>query len=135
MVDLDGALARLEQLLANFMQAQSQQNKMDVSEVVTKLQNSNQSFGQLIKLLTGILPRAQGNFTMTATASLVVVEPKCNTSSYVWLIPTNAAAGTLLGSNKNLFLTYQVGTFTVTTASGIAATGAETFQYLLFNPL
>lgn len=128
-MDLDAALARLEQILAQ------QNQKMDVSEIVTKLQGGNQMFGQLIRLLTGILPRAQGQFTLTATASTVIVEPKATTVSYAWLIATNAAAATLMGSNKSLYNTYQVGTFTVNTASGIAATGTETFQYLLFNPL
>lgn len=128
MMDLDGALNRLEQIL-------SQQKAMDVSEIVTKLQVANQNFGLLLKLLTGILPRAQGNFTLNATAATIVVEAKCTTVSYVLPIATNAAAATLMGSNKSLYFTYQVGTFTVNTASGVAATGTETFQYLLFNPL
>lgn len=106
-----------------------------LGDVTTKLQMIAQSLGQLVQLVTSQFPRSMGSFTMAAAASKSVTDTKCTSSSYVVLIPTNAAAGTLLGSTKCLYLTYASGSFTVTTASGVAAAGTETFQYLLFNPL
>lgn len=106
-----------------------------LGDVTTKLQMIAQSLGQLVQLVTSVFPRSMGSFTMAAAASKTVTDTKCTSASYVVLIPTNAAAGTLLGSAKCLYVTYASGSFTVSTASAASAAGTETFQYLLFNPL
>lgn len=108
---------------------------LGIGDVTSKLQMISQSLGQLVQLVTSQFPRSLGSFTMSATASKTVTDAKCTSSSYVVLIPTNAAAGTLQGSAKCLYVTYASGSFTVSTASAAAAAGTETFQYVLTNPL
>lgn len=107
----------------------------DTSDVVTKFQQSNQLMGQLVNIMTNLFPRAQGSFTMAAAATKTVTDTSCSSSSRVVLTPSNAAAGTLQGSTKCLYVTAANGSFTVTTASGVAAAGTETFNYLIFTPL
>ena len=106
-----------------------------IGDAVTKLQMIAQTLGQLLQVVTSQFPRSLGNFTMAAAASKTITDTKCTSASYVWLIPTNAAAGTLQGSAKCLYVTYASGSFTVSTASAASAVGTETFQYVLFNPL
>ena len=107
----------------------------DNADIVSKLQMANENMGRLVNIIGGWFPRAFGSFTMSATASKTVTDANCSSSSYVVLIPTNAAAGTLQGSTKCLYVTAANGSFTVTTASGVAAAGTETFNYLIFTPL
>lgn len=107
----------------------------DNADITTKLQQGNQLMGQLVNIVGNWFPRAFGSFTMSATASKTIADANCSSSSYVVPIPTNAAAGTLQGSNKCLYVTAANGSFTVTTASGAAAAGTETFNYLIFTPL
>lgn len=104
-------------------------------DIVTKLQQGNQLTGQLVNIFTNLFPRAQGSFTMAAAASKTVTDANCTSASYVVLIPTNAAAGTLQGSAKSLYVTVANGTFTVATASAASAAGTEAFQYLIFRAL
>ncbi len=106
-----------------------------VNDIPTKLQISNQILAQLLDLFTNLFPRAVGTFTMAAAASKVVTDASVTTASFIALMPTNAAAGTLQGSNESLYVTPAAGSFTVTTAAGTAAAGTETFSYAVFNPL
>ena len=79
------------------------------------------------------LTASRGTFTMAAAASKSVTDTACKGTSVVTLTPTNAAAGTLLGSAKCLYVTAANGSFTVTTASGASAAGTETFAYMIGN--
>ena len=76
-----------------------------------------------------------GSFTFTAAASVVVSEPLVTANSFIFLQATNAAAGTLVGSNESPYIASKSAgvSFTVTTAAGTAAAGGETFDYLLVN--
>ena len=105
------------------------------NDIATKLQIGNQIAGQLLDLFTNLFPRSVGTFTMAAAATKVVTDANVTTASFVCLMPTNAAAGTLQGSNESLYVTPASGSFTVATAAGTAAAGTETFNYAVFNPL
>ncbi len=76
-----------------------------------------------------------GAFTLTAASSLVVPQALVTTDSFIFLQPTNASAGTLQGSGECLYISAKSAgvSFTVATAAGTAATGGETFSYLLVN--
>lgn len=77
-----------------------------------------------------------GSFTCGAAVSTVVANGNVLTTSIILCFPTNAAAGTLIGSAKSLYISSKsVGvSFTVATASGVAAAGTETFSYIIVNP-
>lgn len=72
-----------------------------------------------------------GSFTLAAAATTVVNNANVTALCKIILVPTNAAAATLMGSNKALYIsTRTAGTsFTVATASAAAAAGTETFDY------
>ncbi len=106
-----------------------------LTDIANKLQAGNQLMGKLVGIFSTLFPRSTGTFTMAAAASKVITDANVTTSSLVQLVPTNAAAGTLMGSNKALYVTLAAGSFTVATASGAAAAGTETFSYSVSNPL
>lgn len=106
-----------------------------IDDVATNLGLSNQLMAKLITVISALFPRSIGTFTMAAAASKVVTDANVTTSSFISLAATNAAAGTLMGSNKSLYYTTAAGSFTVTTASGVAASGTETFAYMVSNTL
>jgi len=95
----------------------------------------NQILNGLLNALQNGFPRTVGTFTLTAAATLVVPQTATQSTSVITLTPTNAGAATLMGSNKSLYISARTqGTsFTVATASGVAATGGETFMYELLN--
>lgn len=72
-----------------------------------------------------------GTFTMAATATKVVADVNILATSLVQLFPTNAAAATLMGSAKSLYVSAKSAgvSFTVATADGTVAAGTETFSY------
>jgi Mrp family chromosome partitioning ATPase len=108
-----------------------------LQDLVTSIKSGVVYLGKLVQIWTAVLPRATGSFTMTATATHAVAEPRVQANSIVQLIPTNAAAGTLQGSAKSLYIvsvTAGVG-FTVATANAANAAGTETFQYSAINPV
>lgn len=98
----------------------------------------NQQLGNLIQVLTSIFPFSAvvGTFTMGAAATTVVANANVTTGSKITLTATNAAAGTLMGGTRSLYISSQSAgvSFTVATASGVAAGGTETFSYLILNP-
>lgn len=77
-----------------------------------------------------------GSFTLGAAATTVVNNGNVLSTSIIILFPTNAAAGTLQGSAKSLYISAKSAgvSFTVATASAAAAAGTETFSYLIVNP-
>ena len=89
---------------------------------------------QMNSTLRAAFPRAAGSFTMPAAASTAVAAPTVAATSVIQLTATNAAAGTLMGSAKSLYVTKSVGVgFTVATASAAAAAGTETFDYAVLT--
>jgi hypothetical protein len=70
---------------------------------------------------------------MDADASTTVTEADCTTTSVIVLMPTNASAGTLVGSASSPFVTPAAGSFQVDTADGGNAAGTETFSYMILN--
>lgn len=105
------------------------------TDISTKLQIGNQILAQMLDLFRNLFPRSFGSFTMDAAASKVITDANCTSTSFIGLMPTNAAAATLLGSNENLYITPAAGTFTVATAAGTNAAGGETFYYKIENPI
>lgn len=114
-------------------------NNGDVSarlrDINTTLQASNQLMAKMVGILSSMFPRSTGTFTMSAAASKSVTDDSVTTTSFITLTPTNAAAGTLQGSTKALYVTPAAGSFTVRTASGVAAAGTETFSYSVSTPV
>lgn len=74
-----------------------------------------------------------GTFTFPAAISTVITDSRVAAESVITLIPTNAAAATLVGSSKSPYVSAKVAgvSFTVATASGVAASGTETFSYTI----
>ncbi len=85
-------------------------------------------------LATAFVGNAYMNtFTMSAAATKTVTDANVKQSSLVVVFPLNAAAATLQGSNKCLYTTASNGSFTASTASGVAAVGTELFGVLILN--
>jgi hypothetical protein len=97
-----------------------------------------ENISKLIQTLSTILPFSGtfGSFTCSAAASTTVPQPAAAANSFIVLMPTNAAAGTLMGSTRSLYVSARTAgtSFTVTSASGVAASGTEAFSYILINP-
>lgn len=108
-----------------------------LGDINTTLKNANQNFSQLLQLLGALFPRTTGTFTLAAAATTTVTQPDVQSNSIIVPLPTNAAAATLMGSNKSLYVSAKVAgtSFTVATASGVAAAGTEQFVYLIFTPI
>ena len=106
------------------------------SQVLTILQQGVVAINQLATNLLNTWPRITGTFTLAAAASTVVTQPGVKATSVVVLTPTNAAAATLMGSAKALYVSAIVpgASFTVSTASGGNAAGTEVLQFAIFNP-
>ena len=106
-------------------------------DLVNQAVGVNQNLSKLISTLGNAFvgKASQGTFTMAAAATKTVTDANIKSTSLVLWTATNAAAGTLEGSAKKLYLSaLAAGTsFTVATASGVAAAGTETFSYLIVN--
>lgn len=106
------------------------------SGLMAVLQNGVTAINGLTTMLQNIWPRTTGTFTLAAAPSTVVAQPAVKATSVIMLTPTNAAAGTLMGSAKALYVSAiapGIG-FTVATANATNATGGETMSYAIFNP-
>jgi hypothetical protein len=90
--------------------------------------------GMLVALQNGF-PRVAGTFTLAAAATTVVPQTATESTSLITLTPTNAAAATLMGSAKSLYVSArtQGASFTVATANATSAAGTETFAYSMLN--
>ena len=75
-----------------------------------------------------------GTFTLANAATTTVTNGNGITPK-IQLIPTNAAAGTLMGSSKSLFISAvsSWSNFSVRTADNTSAAGTETFSYCLLG--
>lgn len=112
-------------------------NQVGLGDINTTLKNANQNFSQLLQLLQSVFPRTVGTFTLAAAATTTITQPAVQSNSIIVPLPTNAAAATLMGGTKSLYVSAKVAgtSFTVATASGVAAAGTETFQYLIYQPV
>ena len=106
-----------------------------LGDINTSLQAANKLMAKLVGLISGIFPRSFGTFTLSAAVSTTVTDTNATTSSIITPMPLNAAAATLIGSAKSLYFTRAAGSFTVSTANGVAAAGTEQFAYSIQNPV
>ena len=91
---------------------------------------ANQNLAAIAKAMANaFIGNVGGTFTMAAAATKTVTNSSVTTSSRIFLTPTNAAAATLQGSAKCLYVTAANGSFVVTTASGASAAGTEIFAW------
>lgn len=106
------------------------------SGIMATLQSGVVAINRLVTTLMNIWPRITGTFTLAAAPTTTVTQPGIKSTSLVVLTPTNAAAATLMGGVKSLYVSALApGTsFTVATANGTNAAGTETFSYAVFNP-
>lgn len=111
-----------------------------IGNLKTALGTINTTLGSdstaLIAALNALfLVRSTGTVTLGAAATTVVSNIQVQAASIILLMPTNAAAGTLVGSAKSPYISARtVGTsFTIATASGASAAGTETFAYIIVN--
>lgn len=76
-----------------------------------------------------------GSFTLGAAATTTVTNSNVYSGCRITLTPTNAAAATLMGSAKCLYVSAKTNktSFAVTTGDGTAAAGTETFDYQINN--
>lgn len=108
-----------------------------MQDLVTVQGSGVRYLGQLIQIFQQLFPRITGTFTMSASTSKAVADTRVQANSIISLQATNAAAGTLQGSAKSLYISNVspgVG-FTVTTANATNAAGTEIFSYFAFNPV
>ena len=108
----------------------------DVSMVAHAI-GMNSNLGEIAKVLTTAFPlhSSSGSFTMAASATQTVVDATTKTSSVVLIMPTNAAAATLMAGAHSLYVSArtQGASFAVTTADGAASAGNEAFDYLIVS--
>lgn len=94
----------------------------------------NQNLGAFVSAFATAFPlhSNRGSFTMAAAASKVVTDTTIKVGSIVLLMPTNAAAATLMAGANSLYVSARTpgASFTVATAGGGNAAGSETFEYL-----
>lgn len=105
-----------------------------------KLGNQNSSLiAAALQALVAAFPQVSsisgGAFTLAASASTTVSQTLVKANSIVLCFPTNAAAATLQGSNKSLYISARTAntSFVVSTASAASAAGTETFLYVIIN--
>ena len=110
------------------------QGTAGATDVVTQLQGIVRQLSAWVHAFEG--RAAFGSFTMGVAATTVISQPVVATNSIITLTPTNAAAGTLMGSAKSLYISAKTTgiSFTVATANGVVAVGGETFDYSVTTP-
>jgi len=105
-----------------------------LDDVVTKLDIGKRLLGKLTTTLANLSPLLTGQVTLSAAASTTVSNGVIVASSFVIVTPINAAAGTLI-KNQGLYWVASAGSFTISTASGVAAAGTESFNWAVFTTL
>lgn len=105
------------------------------TDVVIQLQGIVSQLSALVQAFNGRV--AFGTFTLAAAATTVIPTTAVKGDSNISWTPTNAAAGTLMGGTKSLYVSaISAGvSFTVATASGVVAAGTETFAYIIVTPI
>lgn len=84
---------------------------------------------------TWVADRARGTMTLANAACTTKVDANAQTASVITLMPTNAAAATLMGAATSLYVATRTAatSFQVCTANAAAAAGTETFEYMILN--
>lgn len=84
---------------------------------------------------TWVARSSGGTFTCAAAALTTVANVNVTATSMIMLMPTNAAAATLMGGATALYVSARTAatSFGVTTANAAAAVGTETFEYFIIN--
>ena len=110
------------------------QGTAGVTDAVTQLQNIARQLGLWVSAFKG--RNTFGSFTTAAAPTTTVSQPAVQATSFINLSPTNAAAGTIEGSSKALYIkSISPGvSFTVATADGTNATSTATFSYKIETP-
>lgn len=110
------------------------QGTAGVTDAVTQLNLIARQLGLWVLAFTG--RNTFGSFTMAAAPTTTVAQPAVKANSFISWSPTNAAAGTLLGSAKSPYLSsISPGiSFTIATANGVAAAGTESMMYRIESP-
>jgi hypothetical protein len=100
-------------------------------------QGLNQNMGKLVETFQTrfALSSTTGTFNLAAAASTTVNDTNIKGNSLVIPLPNTAAAALIMGSSKSLYVSAKVAgtSFTVTTADGTAATGGQSFSYILLS--
>jgi hypothetical protein len=93
--------------------------------------NSTTPFSQATSTITMASNDIVGTFTLSAAITSTIANVNVTAGCTILLTPTNAAAATLQGSAKCLYISARTAatSFAVSTASGVAAAGTETFTY------
>jgi hypothetical protein len=110
------------------------QGTAGATDVVTQLQGIVRQLAAWVKAFQGRI--TLGTFTFGAAATTVVAQTAVEANSFITLTALNAAAATLVGSAKSPYISAKSPgvSFTVATASGIAAAGTELFGYSINTP-
>jgi hypothetical protein len=110
------------------------QGTAGATDVVSALKGITQQLAAWVKVFGS--RNTYGSFTLSAAATTTIAQPAVQANSVPDWTPTNAAAGTLEGSAKHLYLSsISPGvSFTVATANSAAAAGTETFIYKIETP-
>lgn len=106
----------------------------DVTSLIASMATQNAA---LIAAINAAFPQVSnitgGTFTCGAAATTTVTQVLTQANSFILLMPTNAAAGTLMGGVKSLYVSARTAntSFAVSTAAGTNAAGTEQFSYLM----
>lgn len=108
-----------------------------VGTLVLQIGSLNTSILAINTTISSVFPRISGTLTLSGTATTTVTQPAVATNSIISWTPLNAAAGTIEGSAKKLFLSAQnVGSnFVLKTSNAGTTAGTESFQYWIWNPI
>ena len=110
------------------------QGTAGATDVVVQLRGIIQQLSAWVLAFKGRI--TLGSFTMAAAATTVVPQTAVQSTSNITLTPTNAAAGTLVGSSKSPYISAKSPgvSFTVATADGTNPAGTEVFSYQMQTP-
>lgn len=105
----------------------------NISQLIVRLGTDSAS---LVSAVNGVTVKAVGTFTCAIAATTTVPQTAVQANSVILLMPTNAAAATLMSGANSLYVSARTAntSFAVSTAAAGSAAGTETFTYALFNP-
>lgn len=101
-------------------------------------QGLNKNFAKLNEIIQAAFSPMSvhtGTFTLAAAATTTVSDSTVKATSIILFMPVTAAAGTVMGSAKSLYVSARTAgtSFVVATADGSSPSGTCTFAYLIVN--